>query len=154
MKGMSALSHPGRCRTVDHRQLAETARAPKRPGWRPAMPDAGEHMVNPIQVVRGAPGQARLRLTSVALLAVCLLLAAWQLARPVAVQAAGAGYWHTSGGQVLGSSNQPVRIGGVNWFGFETPNFTPHGLWTRDYRDMMNQMKSLGYNTIRLPFTN
>jgi aryl-phospho-beta-D-glucosidase BglC (GH1 family) len=36
----------------------------------------------------------------------------------------------------------------------ETSNFAPHGLWARGYRDMMDQMKSLGYNTIRLPFSN
>jgi endoglucanase len=46
-----------------------------------------------------------------------------------------------------------VRIAGVNWFGFETANYVPHGLWSRDYKDMMNQMKSLGYNTIRLPYS-
>ena len=65
--------------------------------------------------------------------------------------AAGDGYWHTSGNQILDASGNPVRITGVNWFGFET-NFAPHGLWTRNYKDMMDQMKSLGFNTIRLPF--
>jgi endoglucanase len=65
----------------------------------------------------------------------------------------GAGYWHTSGSQILDSNNQPVRIAGVNWFGFETPNYVAHGLWSRDYKDMLNQIASLGYNTIRLPFS-
>ncbi len=67
--------------------------------------------------------------------------------------AAGAGYWHTSGRQILDSNNQPVRIAGVNWFGFETSNDVVHGLWSRDYKSMMDQMKSLGYNTIRLPYS-
>ena len=66
---------------------------------------------------------------------------------------AGAGYWHTSGRKILDSNNQPVRIAGVNWFGFETNNYVPHGLWSRDYKSMMDQMKSLGYNTIRLPYS-
>jgi len=65
----------------------------------------------------------------------------------------GSGYWHTSGRQILDSANQPVRIAGVNWFGFETNNFVAHGLWTRDYKSMIDQMKSLGYNTIRLPYS-
>lgn len=65
----------------------------------------------------------------------------------------GAGYWHTSGRQILDSANQPVRIAGVNWFGFETSNYVAHGLWTRDYKSMIDQMKSLGYNTIRLPYS-
>ena len=68
--------------------------------------------------------------------------------------AAGDGYWHTSGSQILDTKNQPVKISGVNWFGMETASFVPHGLWTRSYKDMMNQMKSLGYNTIRIPYSN
>ncbi len=42
---------------------------------------------------------------------------------------------------------------GVNWFGFETANHAPHGLWTRDYKDMLAQIASLGFNTVRLPFS-
>jgi endoglucanase len=66
---------------------------------------------------------------------------------------AGTGYWHTSGNKILDANNQQVRIAGINWFGFETGNYVLHGLWSRDYRDMLNQIKSLGYNTIRMPFS-
>ncbi|MEB3190360.1 MAG: glycosyl hydrolase family 18 protein [Snowella sp.] len=62
--------------------------------------------------------------------------------------------WKTSGNQILGPDGQVFRISGINWFGMETSNFAPHGLWSRGYKDMMNQMKTLGYNTIRLPFSN
>ncbi|NUR58835.1 MAG: cellulase family glycosylhydrolase, partial [Catenulispora sp.] len=71
----------------------------------------------------------------------------------VAAAAAGTGYWHTSGREILDANNQPVRIAGVNWFGFETNNYVVHGLWSRDYKNMMDQMKTLGYNTIRLPYS-
>jgi endoglucanase len=64
----------------------------------------------------------------------------------------GAGYWHTSGSRILDSGGQEVRIAGINWFGLETPNYCPHGLWSRDYRSMLDQIKALGYNTLRLPF--
>lgn len=63
-----------------------------------------------------------------------------------------AGFLHTSGSQILDASDRPVRIAGVNWFGFETGNFAAHGLWARGYREMMTQMKSLGFNTVRLPY--
>lgn len=63
------------------------------------------------------------------------------------------GSFHTSGNQILDVNNQVVRIAGVNWFGFETSNFAPHGLWTRGYKSMMDQMKQLGFNTIRLPYS-
>ena len=62
------------------------------------------------------------------------------------------GFLHTSGSQILDASDRPVRIAGVNWFGFETGNFAAHGLWARGYREMMTQMKSLGFNTVRLPY--
>jgi endoglucanase len=67
--------------------------------------------------------------------------------------AAGAGYWHTDGRQLLDANNQPVRMTGINWFGLETANYAPHGLWSRGYKDMLDQMKSLKYNTLRLPFS-
>jgi endoglucanase len=71
----------------------------------------------------------------------------------VSVKAAGDGYWHTSGRQILDAAGQPVRIAGINWFGFETANHVVHGLWTRDYKSMIDQMRSLGYNTIRMPYS-
>ncbi|WP_328977012.1 cellulase family glycosylhydrolase [Streptomyces canus] len=70
-----------------------------------------------------------------------------------AAETAGAGYWHTSGRQILDASGQPVRIAGINWFGFETGNYVVHGLWSRDYKSMIDQMKSLGYNTLRIPYS-
>ena len=69
-------------------------------------------------------------------------------------RAIGQGYWHTKGAQLLDSHNQPVRITGVNWFGLETVSYAPHGLWVRSYKDMLDQIKSLGFNTIRLPYSN
>src|SRR5262249_47252808 len=65
-----------------------------------------------------------------------------------------AGYLRTAGNQIVDSAGNPVRIAGVNWFGMETSTFAPHGLWARGYREMMDQMKQLGFNTIRLPFSN
>ncbi|MFE9022094.1 cellulase family glycosylhydrolase [Streptomyces sp. NPDC007808] len=65
----------------------------------------------------------------------------------------GAGYWHTSGRQILDAAGQPVRMAGVNWFGFETANHVVHGLWARDYKSMIDQMRSQGFNTIRMPYS-
>ncbi|MEV0241826.1 cellulase family glycosylhydrolase [Streptomyces sp. NPDC050674] len=86
--------------------------------------------------------------------ALLLPLAGVQSARAdVSAEAAGGGYWHTSGRQILDASGQPVRIAGVNWFGFETDIHVVHGLWARDYKSMIDQMRSLGYNTIRMPYS-
>jgi endoglucanase len=73
------------------------------------------------------------------------------LAAAPSLFAAGDGFWHTRGNQILDSANNPVRITGVNWFGFET-DYAPHGLWVRNYKQMLDQIKATGFNTIRLPF--
>ena len=59
----------------------------------------------------------------------------------------------TQGSQIVDATGAPVILQGVNWFGLETSNHAPHGLWSRDYRDMLSQIRSLGFNTIRLPFS-
>jgi endoglucanase len=66
----------------------------------------------------------------------------------------GAGFWHTSGNEIIDSDGNPVRIAGVNWYGFETPDEIAHGLWAQDYRTIIDDIKNLGYNTIRIPFSN
>ena len=64
-----------------------------------------------------------------------------------------AGWLSTSGNQIVDSAGHSVQIAGVNWFGFESSTLAPHGLWTRGYKDMIDQMSDLGFNTIRLPFS-
>ncbi|WP_018971598.1 glycoside hydrolase family 5 protein [Rudaea cellulosilytica] len=66
----------------------------------------------------------------------------------------GTGSWHTHGHRIEDSANQPLRLAGINWFGLETSNFAPHGLWARGYKSMLDQIKAQGYNTIRLPYSN
>ncbi len=97
--------------------------------------------------------QGRLCFFVFVLLVMIATFAFMQLTPPRA-RAAGTGYWHTNGTQILDANNQPVRIAGINWFGMETANYAPHGLWARNYKDMLNQIQSLGYNTLRLPYSN
>ncbi len=66
----------------------------------------------------------------------------------------GTGYLHTSGARILDDKNNVVRLTGVNWFGLETDDRVPHGLWSRSLDSMMAQIASEGYNTIRLPYCN
>ncbi len=56
--------------------------------------------------------------------------------------------------ELVDTSGCQVQLTGVNWFGFETSTFAPHGLWARNLQDMLKQIASTGFNTIRLPFTN
>ena len=66
----------------------------------------------------------------------------------------GGNFLHTEGAKIVDSQGKEVLISGVNWFGMETNTLSPHGLWARNLDDMLDQIASLGYNTIRLPFTN
>lgn len=59
----------------------------------------------------------------------------------------------TRGSKIVDSKGQQVLLRGVNWFGIETEMHAPHGLWKRDYKEMLAQIKNLGYNTIRLPYS-
>lgn len=63
-------------------------------------------------------------------------------------------FFSTLGNQIVDSAGHAVKLTGVSWFGLETPTFAPDGLHVRSYKDMINQMASLGFNLIRIPFSN
>ena len=62
------------------------------------------------------------------------------------------GFLHVDGSRLLDDAGNVARLTGVNWFGFETSNLAPHGLWARDYRSMLKQIRDAGFNSIRLPW--
>jgi endoglucanase len=70
-----------------------------------------------------------------------------------AVAGAGAG-WHTSGTKILDPAGAEYVISGINWYGFETRDNVAHGLWTKDYSFIVDEVVRYGYNTIRIPFSN
>ena len=57
-------------------------------------------------------------------------------------------------GELVDANCHSVRLTGVNWFGMETDAFAPHGLETRSWQSMLDQIAQSGFNTIRLPFSN
>src|SRR5215210_8929903 len=71
----------------------------------------------------------------------------------IAFGSASAG-WTTSGNKIMAPSGAEFRISGINWYGFETSDNIAHGLWTKDYTVVVDQIKQYGYNTIRIPFSN
>lgn len=102
---------------------------------------------------RGPYGRLR-RALLVAVLAIATAAGAGGLSTQTAQAAVGDGPWSTEGSQIVDSAGNPVRITGINWFGLETENYTPHGLWARNYEDLLDQVRGLGYNTLRLPYSN
>lgn len=68
----------------------------------------------------------------------------------------GAGWWRTSGNRVLDEAGNVVRWSGVNWHGMDSENRIPHGLWggtNHTIERHLDDMKSAGFNLIRLPFS-
>jgi endoglucanase len=107
------------------------------------------------------PIRARTLFPLIVTVTVAALVAAWintmgtpRASATPAASGVGAGYWHTSGNQILDSNGNPVRIAGVNWYGFETPDEIAHGLWAQDYHAIIDDIRNLGYNTIRIPVSN
>ncbi|MEU7868536.1 glycoside hydrolase family 5 protein [Dactylosporangium sp. NPDC049140] len=61
---------------------------------------------------------------------------------------------HAEGSKIVDARGETVTFTGVNWFGLETNTFAPHGLWSRNLDDMLDQMVGQGFNSMRLPFSN
>ncbi len=59
----------------------------------------------------------------------------------------------TSGNQILDANGDAVEIRAVSWFGMETDLQAPHGLWARNWQEMLEQIRDTGFNAIRLPFS-
>jgi endoglucanase len=71
-----------------------------------------------------------------------------------AAQTANGGYLSTVGNKIVTANGTQIRITGLNWFGFETDTYVAHMLWAENYKVLLDQISSLGYNTIRLPYSN
>jgi len=74
--------------------------------------------------------------------------------RPVPARAQSLNYLHTQGNQIVDANGNQVILTGINWFGLETESYAPHGLWARSWQSILDQIVELGFNTIRLPYSN
>ncbi|MFJ6652716.1 cellulase family glycosylhydrolase [Microbacterium sp. NPDC091313] len=96
---------------------------------------------------------ARWRTRAAALWGALALVAVTATAAPAA-HAAPSGWLHTSGSTIVTESGQPYVIRAVSWFGMETSNCAPHGLWTIGLDAGMAQIAGFGFTTVRVPFSN
>ena len=62
-------------------------------------------------------------------------------------------YLHTCGNRVYDAVGRPFIFYGLAWWGIEGVDYAPKGLSHRNWREMLDLMASLGYNTIRVPFS-
>jgi endoglucanase len=87
--------------------------------------------------------QNNLQSTKLGLLLACL----------ICVFSSPAWAFYTQNGRIYddNSNNAEIRLHGVAWFGFETPDHVVHGLWKRNWREMILQIKQY-FNAVRVPF--
>jgi endoglucanase len=60
--------------------------------------------------------------------------------------------YNVDDGSVYDEEGEKVNLYGVSWFGFETGDHVAHGLWARNWKDMIAQIKRLGFTAVRVPF--
>ncbi|CAB49854.1 glycoside hydrolase family 5 protein [Pyrococcus abyssi] len=53
---------------------------------------------------------------------------------------------------VTTGEKKPLYLHGVSWFGFELKDHVVYGLDKRNWKDILKDVKRLGFNAIRLPF--
>jgi aryl-phospho-beta-D-glucosidase BglC (GH1 family) len=63
-------------------------------------------------------------------------------------------FFHTRGGQIVDSRGRIVRLAGVSWWGMETDHFAPLGLDKRPLDSIMAEVRKMGFNVVRLPYSN
>ncbi|ORX78403.1 glycoside hydrolase [Anaeromyces robustus] len=64
------------------------------------------------------------------------------------------GFLSTKGHLIVDEKGRAVKLAGISWFGGETTNLSPHGLWAKPLSHFIKTIKDLGYNHIRYPWTN
>lgn len=88
------------------------------------------------------------------LLSVVLVTGAVAFADTRPAAAATSGWLQTKGAQTVTASGAAYTVKSVSWFGMETTECAPHGLWQISLESGIAQIASWGFNTIRLPFSN
>jgi len=63
-------------------------------------------------------------------------------------------YLHTCGASIVDATGAPVRLRALNWYGFDSNDFVAGGLHYLSYRTIVDHIKALGFNTLRIPLSN
>ena len=61
---------------------------------------------------------------------------------------------HTSGASIVDAAGHSVKLRMVNWYGAESPDYVVGGLKYQPIGTIINEIASMGFNGIRLPWSN
>lgn len=79
------------------------------------------------------------------------VIAAFLLLVTVPLSARGVGY-HVAHGQILDDHDRVIELRGINHHGFDSEILIPQYLWSMGWREQLAQIRTLGFNALRLPF--
>jgi aryl-phospho-beta-D-glucosidase BglC (GH1 family) len=68
-----------------------------------------------------------------------------------AAEVSAAGFY-TRSGRIYDQGGQEVQVRGISNFGFNGTSLVPQYLWAMGWKEQIAQIKSLGFNAIRVPF--
>jgi endoglucanase len=63
------------------------------------------------------------------------------------------GYSIDNNGTLLDNTGASMRIKGISWFGLETPDMAPNGMWRHDMSFFMDTLATDQFNVLRVPFS-
>ena len=61
---------------------------------------------------------------------------------------------HTRGRFIVDANDRRVKLASVNWYGASDTHMVPGGLDRAPLTQIVAQIKALGFNSVRLPFSN
>lgn len=61
---------------------------------------------------------------------------------------------HTAGPYIVDSNGYRVRLNAFNWYGSESTDYVVAGLQKASLQSIVTEIKSLGFNAVRLPWSN
>ena len=69
----------------------------------------------------------------------------------VSVNAMAVGYY-AQAGKIYNPTGQEVQLRGISHYGFNALILQPQFLWSMGWKEQIAQIKSLGFNAVRVPF--
>lgn len=61
---------------------------------------------------------------------------------------------HTEGSRIVDATGRAIRLTSVNWYGFDEKEFVAGGLDHSPLAEIVDQIKKIGVNSVRLPWAN
>ncbi len=57
------------------------------------------------------------------------------------------------GNKIYDKRGNPILLRGINVYGFDTTDLAPSSFWAISWDELFSQIKSVGFNTLRIPFS-